>query len=208
MVLFRLYVGHGLKYMVQVFKEFEVVFFGGLYYRVDHRAAFRPFRGAAEEPVFSSYDEWFYAAFSTVVGDFYSAVHVEGLKEYSLFKCVVQRFSQGGLRQCADGGGPREEGVRYRFAFLKAFRMSFFGGEFFVFSFKCKEFVAVFKSGLRERVFSFYGRYGDSSFVELSSGVRPAAASAYGAVEFAIAGVAVRVEAAFKAAEEFFRMDA
>ena len=85
--------------------------------------------------------------------------------------------------------------------------MSFFGGEFFVFSFKCKEFVAVFKSGLRERVFSFYGRYGDSSFVELSSGVRPAAASAYGAVEFAIAGVAVRVEAAFKAAEEFFRMD-
>ena len=63
--------------------------------------------------------------------------------------------------------------------------MSFFGGEFFVFSFKCKEFVAVFKSGLRERVFSFYGRYGDSSFVELSSGVCPAAASAYGAAEFA-----------------------
>ena len=44
--------------------------------------------------------------------------------------------------------------------------------------------------------------------MELSSGVRPAAASAYGAVEFAIAGVAVRVEAAFKAVEEFFRMDA
>ncbi len=86
--------------------------------------------------------------------------------------------------------------------------MSFFGFKLFVFSFKRKKFVAVFKSGLRERVFPFFGRYGHCSFVELSSGVRLAVASADDAVEFAIAGVAVRVEVAFKAVEEFFRMGA
>ena len=86
--------GHGFKQVSEVFKGLEAVFFGCFYYGVDDRAGFRSFGRAAEEPVFPADDEWFYAAFRSVVGDFQPAVKIEGFKYLSLFNGVAEGPAQ------------------------------------------------------------------------------------------------------------------